>query len=178
MAFIVVFALVMKKLLVVLMLCLFSRPMMAAVTCHVLGVLEGDVFTCLTKEQNIFKVRIHEIDAPELNQPYGMESRKHLQTLIGDADVTLHNAKVNGRFLLADVMKGDVNISYKMVEDGYAWVDRSDVVHLNELDDLERMAQRKNIGLWKGSYPIYPPLWRQDHKDNLKSSFYKEAHGR
>lgn len=168
----------MKKLLVVLMLCLFSRPMMAAVTCHVLGVLEGDVFTCLTKEQNIFKVRIHEIDAPELNQPYGMESRKHLQTLIGDADVTLHNAKVNGRFLLADVMKGDVNISYKMVEDGYAWVDRSDVVHLNELDDLERMAQRKNIGLWKGSYPIYPPLWRQDHKDNLKSSFYKEAHGR
>lgn len=152
--------------------------MMAAVTCHVLGVLEGDVFTCLTKEQNIFKVRIHEIDAPELNQPYGMDSRKHLQTLIGDADVTLHNAKVNGRFLLADVMKGDVNISYKMVEDGYAWVDRSDVVHLNELDDLERMAQRKNIGLWKGSYPIYPPLWRQDHKDNLKSSFYKEAHGR
>lgn len=178
MAFIVVFALVMKKLLVVLMLCLFSRPMMAAVTCHVLGVLEGDVFTCLTKEQNIFKVRIHEIDAPELNQPYGMDSRKHLQTLIGDADVTLHNAKVNGRFLLADVMKGDVNISYKMVEDGYAWVDRSDAVHLNELDDLERMAQRKNIGLWKGSYPIYPPLWRQDHKDNLKSSFYKEAHGR
>ncbi|MBQ9619620.1 MAG: thermonuclease family protein [Neisseriaceae bacterium] len=178
MAFIVVFALVMKRLLVVLMLCLFSRPMMAAVTCHVLGVLEGDVFTCLTKEQNIFKVRIHEIDAPELNQPYGMDSRKHLQTLIGDADVTLHNAKVNGRFLLADVMKGDVNISYKMVEDGYAWVDRSDAVHLNELDDLERMAQRKNIGLWKGSYPIYPPLWRQDHKDNLKSSFYKEAHGR
>ena len=168
----------MKKLLIVLVSCLFSPHTMAAVTCHVLGVLEGDVFTCLTKEQNIFKVRIHEIDAPELYQPYGMESRKHLQTLIGDTDVTLHNAKVNGRFLLAVVMKGDVNISYKMIEDGYAWVNRSDVVHLNELDDLERMAQRKNIGLWKDPYPIYPPIWRQDHKDNFKSSFYKEAHGR
>ncbi len=62
-------------------LCLMSGTSLATaeeIHCRVVGVSDGDTFTCLTISKRQVKVRLSEVDAPESKQPYGSRARQAL----------------------------------------------------------------------------------------------------
>lgn len=58
--------------------------------CKVIDVSDGDTFTCFTDDNYEVKVRLAEIDAPEMNQPYGDRSKQSLYSLISSEMIKLY----------------------------------------------------------------------------------------
>ena len=67
------------------------RPSRVAQTtdCRVIGIADGNVFSCRTAEGDRLRVRMAEIDAPELKQPYGAQARQALSGYVFGKDVQL-----------------------------------------------------------------------------------------
>ncbi|MDO9620563.1 MAG: thermonuclease family protein, partial [Moraxellaceae bacterium] len=56
----------------------------------VIHVGDGDSITLLDEQQQRHRIRLAEIDAPELGQAYGQASRRALKELIGQQQVRIH----------------------------------------------------------------------------------------
>ena len=95
------------------------------ITCRVVGIADGDTLTCLTEQKQTIKVRLHAIDAPEKQQAFGQQAKKHLSDLVYNKTVTLNIADTDryGRSV-ADIQLGSLNVNQQMVKDGYAWAYR------------------------------------------------------
>ena len=133
--------------------------------CFVVGISDGDTFTCLTANLKTIKVRLAEIDAPEKAQPFGKKSRQMLASLIHKRHVTL-DIQGDDRYqrTLATVYdKQGQNINLIMVQQGMAWTYRQylhDVAYLQ----AEQTAREHRRGLWRDRSPVEPHLWRQQRR--------------
>ena len=108
----------MKKLILLL---LFITLVSFGQDVKVIRIIDGDTFEI----ENGDKVRMIGIDAPELKDNEGLESKNHLKLLIENKYVSLIKDEKNknkdffGR-LLRYVYLEDSDINLKMIEDGYA----------------------------------------------------------
>ena len=133
--------------------------------CFVVGISDGDTFTCLTANLKPIKVRLAEIDAPEKAQPFGKKSRQMLASLIHKRQVTL-DIQGNDRYqrTLATVYdKQGQNINLIMVQQGMAWAYRQ-YLHDAAYLQAEQTAREHRRGLWRDPSPIEPHLWRQQRR--------------
>lgn len=88
----------------------------------VVGVHDGDSITVYDGVNPQIKIRLSEIDAPELKQPYGKEAKAVLSGLIFGQAVTLTpHGKDRYSRLLADVHFKDQRVNLQMVALGAAW---------------------------------------------------------
>jgi endonuclease YncB( thermonuclease family) len=125
----------------------------------VVRIVDGDSLIVLAQRQQI-RVRLKEIDAPELKQPFGKRSRQSLAQICDkkSARVTWNEKDRNGR-TLGRVWCGGIDANAEQVRRGMAWVfdryvkDRS----LYSLQDAARSARR---GLWADAAPVPPWEWR------------------
>jgi endonuclease YncB( thermonuclease family) len=126
----------------------------------VVHVVDGDSLIVLAERQKV-RVRLKEIDAPEIKQPFGKRSRQSLSTVCANkvASVFWTDKDRNGR-TLGRVWCGGIDANAEQVRQGMAWVfdryvkDRS----LYPLQDAARAARR---GLWQDQEPLPPWEWRQ-----------------
>ena len=108
----------MKKLLLLL---LFIPLVSFGQDVKVIRIIDGDTFEI----ENGDKVRMIGIDAPELKDNNGLESKNHLKFLIENKYVSLIKDEKNknkdffGR-LLRYVYLNNYDVNLKMIEDGYA----------------------------------------------------------
>ena len=108
----------MKKLILLL---LFIPLVSFGQDVKVIRIIDGDTFEI----ENGDKVRMIGIDAPELKDNEGLESKNHLKLLIENKYVSLIKDEKNknkdffGR-LLRYVYLDNSDINLKMIEDGYA----------------------------------------------------------
>jgi micrococcal nuclease len=152
-----------------LFLTLFSFSVSAQIKGFVTWVSDGDTFKANTDSLGEIKIRLSEIDAPELQQEFGQESKKFLTKTIWKDSVLIFIKEKDqyGRYV-AKVMKGKANINHIMVKKGYAW-------HFKKFSDskilasLEDSAMNANIGLWMKSSPPQAP-WEFRKIDKLKKS--------
>ena len=133
--------------------------------CFVVGISDGDTFTCLTANRKPIKVRLAEIDAPEKAQPFGKKSRQMLASLIHKRHVTLdiQGGERYQRTLATVYDKQGQNINLIMVQQGMAWAYRQylhDVAYLQ----AEQTAREHRRGLWRDRSPVEPHLWRQQRR--------------
>lgn len=127
--------------------------------CRVIGIADGNTFSCRTNVGERLRVRLAEIDAPELKQPYGSQARQALSDHIFGKNVML---EVKGRDglgrTLARVGVGNIGVNSEMVRAGAAWVYRARLDD-RRLLDLEAVAREFRRGLWSLHKTEQQPPW-------------------
>lgn len=134
----------------------------APLQCRVSTVHDGDSMRvrCPGERQTV-RVRMHQIDAPELDQSYGTRSRDHLRELCRNGALAIIHPQGRDQYgrVLGDIFCGNRNVNEEMVASGSAWVyDR----HAKDrgLYKLQAAARAERRGLWAAADPIPPWRWR------------------
>ena len=137
------------------------------------AVIDGDTIKLETGE----KVRLIGIDAPELSQPGGEESREYLTHLILNKGVILdkgHEDRDKYNRLLRFVYTGDLCINEEMIRQGYAEARyltdplREYYIH------MEMEAEIAKAGLWHKN--IFQPRFNLRWGDDIPLIDWSEAH--
>ena len=138
----------------------------ADLTGKVVGVHDGDTLTLLVAGNQQRKVRLGEIDTPELAQPYGSKAKQALSDLVfgREARVVVQDIDRYGR-TVGRVYVGAVDVNAELVKQGAAWVYRQ-YLRDQSLLPLEAQAQAAKAGLWalQPDQRLPPWDWRRQEK--------------
>jgi len=131
---------------------------------HVVAVHDGDTLTLLNDRQQI-KVRLVEIDAPELGQPFGKRSKQSLSDLCYSKSAVLE-ARGQDKYgrTLARVTCDGQDANAEQVRRGMAWVYEKYAPKDSPLYRLQDEAKTARRGLWADPSPIPPWEWRAKKK--------------
>jgi endonuclease YncB( thermonuclease family) len=126
----------------------------------VLRIVDGDSLIVLFGRQQI-RVRLKEIDAPELKQPFGESSRQSLTEICGKKTArVLWTQKDRNSRTLGSVWCDGIDANAEQVRRGMAWVfDR--YVKDRSLYAVQDGARRARLGLWRDADPLPPWEWRR-----------------
>ena len=126
-------------------------------------VVDGDTIHVLSKGETL-KVRLTEIDAPEMDQPHGQKSKDYLDSLLEDGYIDLDVSGTDVyRRKLARVYWKQQDINRLMISSGNAWVYDKYVTDKTFYEDQD-YAKSNNLGFWKSEDPIKPWIWRRKNK--------------
>jgi len=104
-------------------------------------------------------IRLHGMDAPEIDQSYGRLAKSHLWTLAGGKTVTCKPiARDHHGRLVSKCTVGEVDLSREMVRAGFAHAYRR---YSTDYVEEEKEARRERRGLWAGYNPLHPEEWRR-----------------
>lgn len=123
-------------------------------------VLDGD--TVIIRDQaHTYHLRLLDIDAPELQQPFGRQSRRNLADLCEHARITvdLQGQDIYGR-TLGHLYCAEIDASQSQVAQGFAWFNQR-YSQRQALAGLQRQAQARGHGLWQQHQPMPPWIWRK-----------------
>lgn len=130
-------------------------------------VIDGDTFQLSSHKLGDIRIRIAEIDAPELHQPYGQKAKSYLRDLIESKDVICNITEKDryGRYIAKINVPGtrNIDVAAEMVRAGYAWHYKKYSAS-QELANIEMKAKLKKKGLWSAQDAIAPWLYRQQQK--------------
>lgn len=137
-----------------------APPAEKTITGHVTKIYDGDTVTIETNAGDKLRVRLADLDAPELKQNHGLEARDALKALLADdagaVTVTYRTLDKYGR-ALGTILAGDVNANLAQVRDGHAWAWRERGKPTNtEAAALEATAKVEKRGLWAAERPQAP----------------------
>lgn len=125
---------------------------------------DGDTIRVFQDTQN-FYVRFSDIDAPELKQEFGPESRDHLKALLANKFLSLQIKKDRDMFgrPVARVFADKLDVNAQMVKDGYAWYFGT-YSKDKTVQALEAEARLNKRGLWSKPNPVPPWTFRKESK--------------
>lgn len=106
-------------------------------------------------------IRLSGIDAPEIAQPFGIESRNILRKLTCKKQIRIETqGKDRHGRIVGEVFVGNESINRSMVSHGAAWWYRKYAPTETYLRSLQLSAQENRKGLWKSQNAIAPWDWR------------------
>ena len=118
-------------------------------------VVDGDTVHVFSKGE-VLKVRLVEIDTPEMDQPHGQEAKEYLENLLKDGYI---NLDISGTDIykrkLGRIYWKEKDINRLMVKSGHAWVYDQYVTDQTFYED-QNYARSRKLGLWKSNDPIQP----------------------
>ena len=126
----------------------------------VIHVADGDTITILVKHKQL-KIRLAEIDAPELHQAFGRKAKQAMGNLVFGKVVTVEQVDIDRyKRIVGKVFLGDLYVNAAMVKNGFAWVYRK-YAKDQRLYSLENEAKVNRRGLWADATPTPPWEWRK-----------------
>ncbi len=148
---------------------LFFQPAVASeFEAEVLEVVDGDTIKIRHQDQ-VLRVRLQGIDAPERNQPFGSEATNYLATKVDGMRISILSSGHDkyGR-LLGKIMLNGEDINRHLLELGYAWWyryyrDQQSLTDQHAYELAEEKAKFFKRGLWSDPEPINPYEWRKKH---------------
>ncbi|TXI13288.1 MAG: thermonuclease family protein [Pedobacter sp.] len=155
----------MKKILILVALLAAQTIVFAQKVSGVASnVHDGDTFKLTIADGTILKIRLANIDAPELTQAHGLASRDFLKSLIDQKNVSVElQTKDKYTRLVGVVFLNNQNVNQALVANGQAW-------HYlkyskdSELFSIEKMAKAHKKGLWKDENPTPPWKYREEKR--------------
>lgn len=154
----------MRFLWLVIFLALSAAPSYAEeLTGKAIAVHDGDTITLLDADNHLTKIRLAEIDAPELKQPYGNASKHMLSQLVFKKEVTVVAKTIDkyGR-TVGRVYEGDTDVNLTMVKQGGAWAYRKYLTD-NAIHSAEKHAKAAAAGIWGLQADQRMPPWEWRH---------------
>jgi len=134
----------------------------------VIKIIDGDtVYFQATNDDGYKKLRLVGIDAPEMKQPFGHESRQCLANLINNKLVQIITFGVDRyKRTLAKIIIEKIDINQAMIKNGCAWfyrrykntLDTDDQVMY---DQAEIFAIENKKGLFSNQEAEAPWVWRK-----------------
>ncbi len=107
------------------------------------------------------KVRLHGIDTPERDQPYGKQATRNLDKLIGrTVFVVERDTDRYGRLVGTLYTPEGVNVNLEMVCNGSAWWYSRYAKGNRAMANCQREAKEDGLGLWADDDPMPPWEWR------------------
>lgn len=135
---------------------------------RVTSVHDGDTFNAKIQGA-VMKFRMADIDAPELDQPYGRQSRGVLTAALDGKDVVMLRVD-NDPYsrLVVQVWIANLHINREVMRQGAAWFDR-EYAHDDCLFQVENNARDAMRGIWKlpAKDRVEPWVWRKEHKKSV-----------
>lgn len=143
----------------------------APVIAKVIAVIDGDTLLLMpinasAANLRFYKLRLADIDAPELDQPFGLEAKRdlagwvlHQQVRVVTVATDRYGRRV-GWISLAEPANGGVDINTQLVRRGDAWA-LSRSRRAAHLVTVQQHAQRARRGLWAEEGATPPWVWRK-----------------
>jgi len=131
-------------------------------------VYDGDTYSLCTPDGNIM-IRLSFIDAPELKQTFGQQSKEFLSELIEYKSVNVITSKKDkyNRYL-GITYRDSTNVNYTMIEKGMAWWYQEFSPNDTSLKRLQQDAQKNKKGLWSETQPLQPWVFRTiQYRDSI-----------
>jgi endonuclease YncB( thermonuclease family) len=139
------------------------------------SIYDGDTLRVIKGTEEL-KIRFCGIDAPELKQPLGIESRDYLRSLIAKGNGTIYVLPIEeDRYerTVAELwipiepdFEGQIHLNTAMVEAGMAWHYEKYSGNCESAKNLvwaEEIAKDEKLGVWNGNHQK-PWEWRQANK--------------
>ena len=131
-------------------------------------VVDGDTIVFRVIGAKNLRVRLADIDTPELDQPWGEEAKAALKGWAENrrAEIRIVDTDRYGRSVATLWIDGE-NINRKLVAEGHSWVYRR-YLRDQALISLEESAKAKGLGLWSSEDIIEPRVWRQQKRSKTR----------
>jgi micrococcal nuclease len=134
----------------------------------VVGVHDGDTVTLLV-EKRTYKVRLDRIDAPEIGQDFGTQSKKALsEKVFGKLVRVVTSGKDRYGRVLGTIWVDDQPVNRQLVAEGWAW-HYKEFSNDKTLAEAEDRAKEAKAGLWAGKDPTPPWDWRKTERERRLS---------
>lgn len=156
--------------LLLLLVCLTVDAHAEQFNARIIAVLDGDTVMVVRDKLPPIKIRLAEIDAPEMAQPGGMDAKQALSEVLlhKSADVDGHAVDQYGR-LIAHIDIDGKQINELMLRSGMAW-EYSHFHRNRHYVALQSEAQAAKRGVWRQAAPIPPWQWRKLHPSAFRSN--------
>ena len=158
-----------KKIILLLVLIIAFATAIAQEEAKVIRVKDGDTYVLKTKEKE-HTVRLLNVDAPELNQAWGLNAQRNVSELMIGKTVKFEILKTDlyGRELSRIYLDGQT-LDEILISNGWAWH------YINydtdeRLEELMRIATKERKGLWECGIDKVCPPWLFRHY-TLKNKF-------
>jgi endonuclease YncB( thermonuclease family) len=141
---------------------------------RIIAVLDGDTVTLLDESRSQHRIRLAQIDAPEIGhgnsdpgQPFGKASKQSLSELVHGREVRAdcETKDKYGRQVCA-IWIDQTDVNLEQVRRGMAWVYRKyahDPAYYRAEDEAKGMRR----GLWSDPAPVPPWEWRHRDKGGM-----------
>ncbi|MDF7676374.1 thermonuclease family protein [Neisseriaceae bacterium ESL0693] len=138
---------------------------------RVVSVHDGDTLRIEDTQGRIHKIRLSNIDAPEIRQAYGTDSRDALTAQVYGqmVDINVINIDRYQREVGQILLQGQ-DINLWMLRHGYAWHYESiakkqqNPLAYTQYQRAQLLAQQQRLGLWCQSHPVAPWQFRHHAK--------------
>ncbi len=137
---------------------------------RIVRVTDGDTVTLQDEHQNLHKIRLTGIDAPESKMPFGQAATLFLTALVLGKEVTAVTYKQDryGR-TIATLMLGAQDINLVMIQAGLAWhykhyAKEQPAAEARAYARAEDQARTQHLALWQNSDLTAPWDWRASRR--------------
>jgi len=155
-----------KSGFLVLMFFVLPQADLKTINGKVISIKDGDTFSIKDQRGKFYKVRLADIDAPEIAQPFGRPAKRLMEDLALNKVVRVNYTQVDKyKRLIGKVFLPNGKIlNEETLKSGLAWHYRVKHPHSTFLEKLEYKAWKKKIGLWVQEKPIPPWKFRRENR--------------
>lgn len=124
-----------------------------------LRVHDGDTFALADA-----KYRIWGVDAPELDQPWGIVARETLRQLLANGEITTIRKGKSWNRMVVQCSAGEKDVALELLKMGLAWYLPKFAPKRQDYREAEAEAREAKRGLWSDKKPVAPETWRKQGK--------------
>ena len=159
------FRFVLILLTLIALVLLLSRNSSAApktMSGKVVSVINGSTLEILTSENEILLIKLKSVEAPEIDQEFGMEAKKYAIKfcLKKKVEVEIVGKDRKGNRLAIVKLQNGKMLNEHLVKMGLGWINSSGEQQQALVEKLE-IAKATNTGLWQSDEPVAPWIYRR-----------------